>query len=141
WWKMPRIDYDKLNELKDKTKKELTNDDIKEMNKMFRDFQTNQWNALFNINKDHRWALMYVRSLNEYFLNSGREPIAKPKVGDIFMMNFLIGYEGEASMLHPGLILETEGGKAFVVPGTTFKEGEKEVYHHNDFPANSKKNY
>ncbi|EIM07204.1 hypothetical protein A1A1_06972 [Planococcus antarcticus DSM 14505] len=122
---MREIDVEYLKDLR--KKKILTEKDFKYLRTCFLDTNSNIWEYLFE--GDSKVSSLYVESFYYFLKNRKTSPITKPKVGEIYKANLLLGYEGEASLIHPVLILEVIGGRALIIPGSSSNSYVSGAYH------------
>ncbi|MBT2569337.1 hypothetical protein [Planococcus sp. ISL-110] len=122
---MREIDVEYLKELR--KKKILNEKDFRYLRSCFLDTNSNIWEKLFE--GDPKVASLYVETFHYFLKNRKNSPITKPRVGEIYKANLLLGYKGEASLIHPVLILEVIGGRALIVPGSSSDSYMLNAYH------------
>ncbi|MGM0899209.1 MAG: hypothetical protein ACQEV0_14975 [Bacillota bacterium] len=104
--------------------------EAKKLRNIYLDTISNVWEGLFEIN--HKISTLYVESFDYFLKDRYKKPSVKPIEGNIYMANLLLGYNGEASLMHPVLIISTLGGKSFVIPGSSSDDYTENAFHWKD---------
>ncbi|ANU09890.1 hypothetical protein BBH88_06050 [Planococcus antarcticus DSM 14505] len=113
--------------------------EMKKARNIFLDLNSNLWNELYE--KDRKNSFMFAESMNEFLLRKNDKAKFPPEIGDIVMLNLLLGYNHEASKIHPVLVLEKFGNRIFVVPGSSSDSYTKEAFHPSTNPTKKKNLY
>lgn len=120
--------------------KNPTNEQLEQHSKIVEEFLLKEKIFLKKLGTNE--SSMYMRFTLRY-MEKKQEKIYKTlSKGEVYFANFGPNYTGEMAYIHPCLVLENFDSKILVVPGTTYKESDKnKVYSFGQKKEGNKNRY